>query len=90
MKPFQSDAAKGLSPEQLERLRAEARSPYKSIRRFFYIAFGLSGALGAYIFLMKILAGNTAPHNTMNLLLQIGLTVAMVYLFWVERDQKGQ
>ena len=86
MMPKPNSRLDGLSPEQMQRLRAEVRSPYKSIRRFFYIAFALSGSLGAYIFLMKILAGNIAPNTIPNLLLQVALTLAMLGLLWVEKD----
>ena len=77
-----------LSPEQLSRLAAEAQSPFKSLRRFFYIAFGLSGGVGAFIFLMQLLAGNPWQTTLPNLALQTGLTGLMLFLLWLERDRQ--
>ena len=74
-----------LTPEQKERLQAEAQSPFRSLRRFFYIAFGLSGAMGGFIFLMKLLAGNPWETTLPNLGLQVGLTGLMVFLLWFDR-----
>ena len=76
-----------LTPEQRARLKAEAESPLKSLRRFFYLAFGLSGGMGAFIFLMKLLAGNPWQTTLPNLALQVGVTALMAGLFWIERDR---
>ena len=48
-----------LDPEMYARLKAEAKAPYKGLRKFFYLAFGASGFIGAVVFLAKIIAGNT-------------------------------
>jgi hypothetical protein len=87
---MKSDKPNGKSPlssQQLSRLQAEALSPFKSLRRFFYLAFGLSGGVGAFIFLMKLLAGNPWQTTLPNLALQTGLTGLMGLLLWVERDR---
>ena len=76
---------KSLTPEQKKRLLAEAESPFKPLRRFFYVAFGLSGAMGGFIFLMKLLAGNPWQSTLPNLGLQIGLTSLMALLLWIDR-----
>ncbi len=76
-----------LTSEQRSRLEAEAQSPFKSLRRFFYLAFALSGGMGAFIFLMKLLAGNPWQTTLPNLALQAGVTGLMGGLLWVERDR---
>ncbi|MCM1981415.1 DUF3493 domain-containing protein [Lyngbya confervoides] len=85
IKPSQTPKSR-LSAEQLQRLQAELRSPYKPIRRFFYAGFALSGGVGAYIFAVKILAGDSSSKMLLNLLLQIGLVLSMGGLWWWERD----
>ena len=76
---------RSITPEQKKRLQAEAESPFKSLRRFFYIAFGLSGAMGGFIFFMKLLAGNPWQSTLPNLGLQVGLTSLMAFLLWFDR-----
>ncbi|MEM9136424.1 MAG: DUF3493 domain-containing protein [Cyanobacteria bacterium P01_F01_bin.42] len=78
---------KNLTPEQRSRLEAEVKSPFKSLRRFFYIAFALSGGIGAYIFLIKLLSGDPWRTTLPNLVIQLGLTALMGGLFWIERDR---
>lgn len=86
MKTENSGERLSLSPEQRSRLQAEAQSPFKSLRRFFYIAFALSGGMGAFIFFMKLLAGNPWQTTVPNLALQIGITGLMIGLLWIERE----
>ena len=87
MSPRLDQGRSQLSAAQRDRLQAEAQSPFKSLRRFFYLAFALSGGLGAFIFLMKLLAGNPWQTTLPNLALQVGLTGLMGFLFWVEGDR---
>lgn len=87
MKSVKPSEQSQLSPEQLSRLQAEAKAPFKSLRRFFYLAFGASGGIGAFIFFMKLLAGNPWQTILPNLSLQIGVTGLMGVLLWVERDR---
>ncbi|NJN23823.1 MAG: DUF3493 domain-containing protein [Acaryochloridaceae cyanobacterium RL_2_7] len=76
---------RSLTPEQRERLKAEVQSPFKSLRRFFYIAFGLSGGIGGFIFVMKLLAGDPWQTILPNLGLQIGVAGLMALLLWFDR-----
>lgn len=76
----------GISPEKYARLRAEAKHPYKGLRRFIYGAVGASGAIGAFVFLTQLLAGRDVQAALPNLLLQIGVVALMVALFnWENR-----
>lgn len=77
---------KNLTPEQRSRLEAEVKSPFKPLRRFLYVAFALSGGIGAYIFLIKLLAGEPWRTTLPNLIIQVALTAIMAGLLWVERD----
>lgn len=77
-----------LNEEQLSRLRAEAKAPYRGIRRFFYIALGGSAFLGGFVFLMKAIAGENLERTLPNLLLQIAVCTIIV-LLW-RREQPPQ
>ena len=81
------ERSKGLSPEKYARLRAEAKAPYKGLRKFVYFSFGASGLIGAFIFLTQLLAGRDVGSALPNLALQIGVVALMVGLFrWENRD----
>ncbi len=75
-----------LSPEKYARLKAEAKAPYKGLRKFFYVAFGASGLMGAFIFLAKLAAGQDATSNLPNFALQVGVVALMVFLFRREQN----
>jgi hypothetical protein len=70
---------KKLDSKQYEYLKAEAKAPYKGLRKFIYLGFGASGFIGAFIFLMQILAGK--GEMLPNFALQVGL-IALMSLFW--------
>lgn len=70
-----------LNEEQLSRLRSEAAAPYKGIRQFFYIALGGSAFLGAFVFLMKAIAGENLSQTLPNLALQIGVCAVLLWLW---------
>ncbi len=82
--------SQALSPEKRARLQAELRTPYRGLRHFVYLAFGASGGLGAFIFLLKAIAGQDMEHTLPNLALQIGLVAAMVWLFKIDRAKEDQ
>ena len=77
-----------LSPEKYARLRAEAKAPYKGLRKFFYVAFGASGFIGAFVFLAKLAAGKNIGSDLPNFFLQVGLVTLMVLLFRWEQNKK--
>lgn len=80
-------------PELYARLKAESKAPYRGLRRFVYLSFGISGFIGAFIFLTQALAGRDTAAAIPNLMLQIGVVALMVWLFRLEqraeaKDQK--
>jgi Low psii accumulation1 / Rep27 len=77
-----------LDREQLARLRSEAIAPGRGFRSFFYIAFAGSAFLGAFVFLMKAIAGEDLVQTLPNLLLQIGVGVGLVWLCRREQPSK--
>jgi len=70
-----------LNSDQYARLRAEAKAPYRPLRKFIYLAFGISGLLGAFIFLVQIAAQRDVTEALPNLGVQIGVIALMVVLF---------
>ncbi|MBD1822756.1 DUF3493 domain-containing protein [Cyanobacteria bacterium FACHB-DQ100] len=80
----QSEQLKRSDPKKYARLKAEAAAPYRGLRKFIYLAFGGSGAIGAVVFLARTLAGRDLETAVPNLALQIGLVALMVWLFRFE------
>jgi ATP/ADP translocase len=74
-----------LSPEKYARLRAELKTPYKGVRQFIYITFGASGAIGAFLFLMQLLAGREIEAALPNLAIQLVVVALMIWLFRLEQ-----
>jgi uncharacterized membrane protein YccC len=74
----------GMSPEKYKRLMAEAKAPYKGLRKFVYGTFAASGAIGAFIFFTQVLAGRDVGTALPNLALQVGVVALMVFLFRLE------
>ncbi len=81
-----------LDPEIYARLKAEANAPYRGLRRFIYTGFGASGAIGGFVFLAKILAGQNLRETIPNFALQVGVVALMVWLYRLEAkaEQKRQ
>jgi hypothetical protein len=74
-----------IPPEQYARLRKEVKAPYRGLRKFIYVAFGASGAIGAVVFLAKLLAARDDLGMTFgNLALQVGIVALMAWLFRLE------
>ena len=78
----------GMSKERYARLVAEAQTPFKGLRKFFYVAFAASGAIGGFVFFTKILAGRDLETALPNLALQLGVVALMVFLFRLEDRSK--
>lgn len=74
-----------LDPEKYAALKAEAKAPYKGLRKFFYVAFGASGFIGAMVFLAQLIAGKDVSAALPNFALQVGVTALMVFLFRLEQ-----
>ena len=79
---------KQTDPQKYAHLIAEAKAPYRGLRKFVYAAFGASGAIGAAVFLAQILAGRDVEAALPNLAIQIGVIALMVWLFRI--DKAGQ
>lgn len=82
--PHRTERPQNLSPEKYARLRAEAKAPYKGLRKFIYLSFGASGLIGAFVFLAQLLAGREIGAALPNFALQIGVVALMVWLFRLE------
>ena len=74
-------------PERFARLQAEAKAPYRGLRKFVYFSFGASGLIGAFIFLTQLIAGRDVGDTLPNFALQIGVVALMVWLFRVDRSK---
>lgn len=74
----------GMNREKYQRLMAEAKAPYKGLRKFIYGTFAASGAIGAFIFFTQVIAGRDVATALPNLALQIGVVALMVFLFRLE------
>lgn len=74
-----------LDPELYAQLRAEAKAPYRGLRQFIYFGFGASGLIGAFIFLMQLIAGRQVEATLPNFALQVGVVALMVWLFRLEQ-----
>lgn len=75
---------KQTDPEKYAFLKAEAAAPYRGLRKFVYVGFAASGAIGAFIFLAQLLAGRAVGETLPNLALQIGVVALMIWLFRLE------
>ncbi len=71
-------------PEKYAFLKAEAEAPYRSLRKFVYVGFATSGAIGAFIFVTQLLAGQDVSATLPNLAVQVGVIALMVWLFRLE------
>ncbi len=78
-------ANSSLSPEKYARLKAETKAPYRGVRRFFYLGFAASGAMGAFIFFTQALAGRDVSQALPNLAVQLGVIALMVWLLRVDQ-----
>ena len=79
---------KQTDPEKYAHLKAEAKAPYRGLRKFVYGTFGASGAIGATVFLAQVLAGRDVEAALPNLALQIGVIALMVWLFRIDKGSQ--
>lgn len=77
-----------LSAEKYAYLKAEAKAPFKGLRKFIYFALGASGAIGGFIFFVQLIAQKNISQNINNLLIQIAVVALMIFLYrWEDRNQ---
>ncbi|NUN64069.1 DUF3493 domain-containing protein [Pseudanabaena biceps] len=75
-----------LNPQQYDRLRREAKSPYRGLRIFIYFAFAGSGFIGAVVFFARLIAGNgELEANLGSFALQIGVLALTIWLYRLDR-----
>ena len=74
-----------INPELKKKLLRETQTPFRGIRRIFFIAFAGSAFLGLLIMLSKIASGNQFQLN--NLLIQISASVLFPILLFLDRDK---
>ena len=74
-----------IDPELKKKLIKESQSPFKGLRRIFWIAFSGSAFLGLLIMLIKIASGSALQLN--NLLIQFGACILFPALFFLDRNK---
>lgn len=74
-----------LSAEKYAFLKAEAKAPYRGLRKFIYVTFAASGLIGAFVFLSQLAAGQEVANALPNLGLQVGVVALMVWLFRLDQ-----
>ena len=74
-----------MSPEKYAHLKAEAKAPYRGLRKFIYVAFAASGFIGGLVFLAQLIAGREVGTAFPNLALQVGIVALMIWLFRLEQ-----
>jgi Low psii accumulation1 / Rep27 len=83
-----SPTDKAIDPELYKRLKAEAKSPFKGLRKFFYLAFAGSGFIGGVVFLARLAAGRDLANTIPSLALQIGVVALMIALYKKEGGER--
>ena len=79
-----------LDPEKYARLKAEAKAPYRGLRKFIYVGLGASGFLGALTFLARIAGGQDLARDLPNFALQVGVVALMVFLFRIDGKKNAK
>ncbi len=70
-----------LSSQNYQRLKAEAKAPYRGLRKTIYVALAASGLIGAFVMITKLAAGGNLTEILPNLGLQVGIVLLMAWLF---------
>jgi hypothetical protein len=81
-------AKSNIDPELYKRLRAEAKKPFRSVRRFFYLGFAASGFIGGVVFFARTITGRDLDTNLPNLALQAGVVALMLFLLKIDRNRE--
>ena len=74
-----------IDPELKKKLLRETQTPFRGIRKIFFIAFSGSAFLGLLIMLFKMAGGNQLQLN--NLLIQISACLLFPILLFLDRDK---
>ena len=74
-----------IDPELKKKLLKESKTPFKGLRKLFWIAFSGSAFLGLFIMLFKIASGNELQQN--NLIIQLGSCILFPTLLFFDRNR---
>tara|TARA_B100000242_G_scaffold2904_1_gene1757 strand:- start:442 stop:678 length:237 start_codon:yes stop_codon:yes gene_type:complete len=74
-----------IDPELKKKLLQESKTPFKGLRRIFWIAFTGSAFLGLLIMFSKIASGSELQQN--NLLIQVGACILFSTLLFFDRNK---
>ena len=74
-----------IDPELKKKLLKETQSPFKGLRKIFWIAFSGSAFLGLLIMLSKIASGGEFQQN--NVFIQIGACIIFPTLLIFDRNK---
>ena len=74
-----------IDPRLKKKLLKESQSPFKGLRRLFWIAFSGSAFLGLLIMLSKIASGDEFQQN--NLFIQLGACILFPTLLFFDRNK---
>ena len=74
-----------IDPELKKKLLKETQSPFKGLRKIFWIAFSGSAFLGLIIMLLKISNGDELQQN--NLIIQVASCIVFPTLLFFDRDK---
>jgi len=74
-----------IDPELKKKLLKESQTPFKGLRKLFWIAFSGSAFLGLFIMLFKIASGNELQQN--NLIIQLGACILFPTLLFFDRNR---
>jgi hypothetical protein len=74
----------------IERLRAEAKAPYRGIRRFVYFGCAASALVGGLMFLMQLVAGTQNGSVLSNLGIQGSVLAVAIALLWFDKPRTSR
>ena len=76
-----------IDPALKARLLQEARTPWRGLRRGFWVALAASGAVGLATMAMRLASG--AEVASTDLLIQVGALSLFGSLIWLDRNRVG-
>ncbi|CAK6701332.1 TPA: DUF3493 domain-containing protein [Synechococcus sp. WH 5701] len=82
-RPKPQPSSTPLDPELRERLLAEAKAPWKGLRRALWFALTASGAIGLAVMAMRASAGSEVASG--DLLIQLSAFIGFGLLLWRDR-----
>ena len=80
-----SDPKRSLDPELRRRLLAEARTPWRGLRRALWFALVASAGLGLATMALRVSAGSEVASG--DLLIQVGALSLFAALLWFDRNR---